>query len=109
MLVAEATYSSNTGSGMTLGEVTAMNRMITARPEDSGSEYATGHESTVRSCLELAVRLRQGQPSYQTGEDTNMESVLWGYRSFEGIRMESQFREAAERILIHELTRRLMI
>ena len=37
-------YGSDTGSGMTLGEVTAMMGMITARPEESGSDYATGHE-----------------------------------------------------------------
>ena len=34
-------YGSDTGSGMTLREVMAMIRMITARPEESGSEYAT--------------------------------------------------------------------
>ena len=76
--------------------------MITARPEESGSDYATGHESTVGSPLDLAVGLRQGQPAYPVEEDTNMESAAWGYRSFERIRMVNQFGEAAERILIHE-------
>ena len=52
----------------------------------------------------LAVRLRQGQPSYPIEEDTNMESAPWGYRSFERIRMVNQFCEAAERFLIHEWT-----
>ena len=52
--------------------------MITARPEESGSDYARGHESTVWSPLELAVGLRQGQPSYPVEEDTNMESAPWG-------------------------------
>ena len=42
-------YGSDTGSGMTLEEVTAMIGMITARPEESGSNYATGHESTAGS------------------------------------------------------------
>ena len=78
--------------------------MITARPEESGSAYATGHESTVRSPLQLAVGLRQGQHSYPIEEDTNMESTSWGYRSFERIRMVNQFGEAAERILIHDWT-----
>ena len=78
--------------------------MITARPEESGSDYATEHESTVGSPLDLAVRLRQGQPAYPVEEDTNMESAPWGYRSFERIRMVNQFGEAAERILIHEWT-----
>ena len=110
LLVAEAypggglAYGSDTGSGMTVGEFTAMMGMIKARPEESGSDYATGHESTVGSPLELAVGLRQGQSSYQTEEDTNMESASWGYRSFERIGMVNQFGEAAERILIHEWT-----
>ena len=95
-------YGSNTGSGTTLGEVTAMIGMITAGPEESGSDYATGHESSVGSPLELAVGLRQGQPSYCIQEDTNMESAPWGYRSFERIRMVNIFSEAAERILIDE-------
>ena len=51
-------YGTDTGSGMTLGEVTAMIGMITARPEESGSDYATGHESTVGSPLDLAERRR---------------------------------------------------
>ena len=69
-LVAEAypggglAYSSDMGSGMTLGEVTAMIGIITAWPEESGSDYATAHESTVGSPLDLAVGLRQGQPAY---------------------------------------------
>ena len=106
LLVAEAypgvglAYGSDTGSGMTLGEVTAMIGMITARPEEP--DYATGHELTVGSPLDLAVGLRQGQPAYPVEEDTNMESAPWGYRSFERIRMVNQFGEAAERILIHE-------
>ena len=81
LLVAEAypggglAYGSDTGSGMTLREVTAMIGMITARPEESGSDYATGHESTVGSPLDLAVGLRQGQPAYPVEEDTNMESA----------------------------------
>ena len=110
LLVAEAypggglAYGSDTGSGMTLGEVKAMIGMITARPEESGSDYATGHESTVGSPLDLAVGLRQGQPAYPVEEDTNMESAPWGYRSFERIRMVNQFGEAAERILIHGWT-----
>ena len=110
LLVAEAypggglAYGSDTGSGMTLGEVTAMIGMITGRPEESGSDYATGHESTVGSPLDLAVGLRQGQPSYPIEEDTNMESAPWGYQSFERIPMVNQFGEAAERILIHEWT-----
>ena len=110
LLVAKASpggglaYGSDTGSGMTLGEVTAMIGMITTRPEESGSDYATGHESTVGSPLDLAVGLRQGQPAYPVEEDTNMESAPWGYRSFERIRMVNQFGEAAERILIHEWT-----
>ena len=110
LLVAEAypgeglAYGSDTGSGMTLGEVTAMIGMITERPEESGSDYATGHESTVGSPSDLAVGLRQGQPAYPVEEDTNMESAPWGYRSFEKIRMVNQFGEAAERILIHEWT-----
>ena len=110
LLVAEAysggglAYGSDTGSGMTLGEVTDMIGMITARPEESGSDYATGHELTVGSPLDLAVGLRQGQPAYPVEEDTNMESAPWGYRSFERIRMANQFGEAAERILIHEWT-----
>ena len=110
LLVAEAypggglAYGCDTGSGMTLGEVTAMIGMITARPEESGSDYATGHESTVGSPLDLAVGLRQGQPAYSVEEDTNMESAPWGYRSFERIRMVNQFGEAAERIVIHEWT-----
>ena len=95
---------SDRGRGMTLGEVTAMIGMITARPEESGSDYATGHESTDGSPLELAVGLRQGQRSYPTEEDTNIESAPWGYRSFERIRMVNQFEEAAERVLIHEWT-----
>ena len=47
LLVAEAyrggglAYRSDTGSGTTLGEVTAMIGMITARPEESGFDYAT--------------------------------------------------------------------
>ena len=81
-----------------------MLRMITARPEESGSDYATGHESTVGSPLDLAVGLRQGQPAYPVEEDTNMESGPWGYRSFERIQMVNEFGEAAERILIHEWT-----
>ena len=76
--------------------------LITARPEESGSDYATGHESTVGYPLDLAVGLRQGQPAYPVEEDTNMESAPWGYRCFERIQMVNQFREAAERILIHE-------
>ena len=84
LLVAEAylggglAYSSDTGSGMTLREVTAMIRIITARPEESGSDYATGHESTVGSPLDLVVGLRQGQPAYPIEEDTNMESAPLG-------------------------------
>ena len=97
-------YRSDTGSGITLGEVTAMIGMITAQPEESGSDYATGHESTIGSPIELAVGLRQRQPSYPIEEDTNMESAPWGYRSFERIGMLNQFGEAAERILIHEWT-----
>ena len=81
-----------------------MIEVITARPEESGSDYATGHELTVGSPLDLAVGLRQGQPSYPIEEDTNMESAPWGYRSFERIRMVNQFGEAVERILIHEWT-----
>ena len=110
LLVAEAypgsglAYGSDTGSGMTLREVRAMIGMITARPEESGSDYGTGHESMVRSLFELAVGLRQGQPSYPVEEDTNTESAPWGYRSFESIRMVNQFGEAAERILIDEGT-----
>ena len=110
LLVAEAypgpglAYGSVTGSGMTLGEVTAMIGMITAWPDESGSDYATGHESTVGSPLDLAVGLRQSQPAYPVEEDTNMESAPWGYRSFERIRMVNQFGEAPERILIHEWT-----
>ena len=61
-------YSFDTGSGMTLGEVTAMIGMITTWPEELGFEYATRHESTVGSLLELAVGLRQGQPSYPNEE-----------------------------------------
>ena len=95
-------YGSDTGSWMTLGGVTAMIGMSTARPEESGSDYATGHESIVGSPLELAVVLRQGQPSYPIGEDTNMELAPWGYRSFERIRMVNPFGEAAESILIDE-------
>ena len=76
--------------------------MITARPEESGSDYATGHESSVGCPLDLAVGLSQGQPAYPVEEDTNMESAPWGYRSFERIRMVNQFGEAAESILIHE-------
>ena len=97
LLVAEAypgrglAYSSDTESGMTLGEVTAMIRMITAQPEESGSDYATGHESTIGSPLDLAVGLKQGQPAYPVEEDTNMESAPWGYRSFERIQMVIQF------------------
>ena len=108
LLVAEAypgrslAYGSDTGSGMTLGEVTAMIGMITARPEESGSDYATGHELTVGSSLDLAFGLRQGQPAYPVEEDTNMESAPWGYRCFERIRMVNQFGEADERILIPE-------
>ena len=108
LLVAEAyrggglAYDSDTGSRTNLGEVTAMIGMITARPEESRSDYATGHESTVGSALDLAVGLRQGQPAYPVEEDTNMESAPWGYRSFERIRMVNQFGEAAERILFHE-------
>ena len=78
--------------------------MITARPEESGSDHATGHESTAGSALEWAVGLRQDQPLYPIREDTNMEAAPWGYRSFERIRMENQFGEAAERISIHEWT-----
>ena len=110
LLVAEAypggglAYGSDTGSGMTLGEVTAMIGMITARPEESCSDYVTGHESTVGSPLEFAVGVRQGQPSYPTEEDTNMESAPWGYPSFERIQMVNQSGEAAEKILIHEWT-----
>ena len=81
-----------------------MSGMITARREEWGSDHATGHESTVGSPLDLAVGLRQGQPSYPIGEGTNMESTQWGYRSFESIRMMNQLGEAAERILIHEWT-----
>ena len=87
---------------MTLGELTAMIGTITARPEESGSDYATGHESTVGSPLDLAVGLRQGQPAYPVEEDTNMESAPWGYQSFERIQMVKQFCEAAKRFLIHE-------
>ena len=72
-------YGSDTGSGMTLREVTAMIGMITARPEESPLDYETGHESTVGSALEFAVGHRQGQPSYPIEEDTNMESATWGY------------------------------
>ena len=78
--------------------------MVTAPPEESGSDYATGHESTVGSPLDLAVGLRQGQPANPVEEDTNMESAPWGYRSFESIGTVNQFGEAAERILIHEWT-----
>ena len=66
LLVAEAypggglASGSDTGSGMALGEVTAMIGMIRARPEASGFDYATGHELTVGSPLDLAVGLRQG-------------------------------------------------
>ena len=81
-----------------------MIRMITARPKESGCDYATGHESTVGSPLELAVGLRQGQPSYPVEEYTNIESAQWGYWSFERIRMVNQFGEAAERILILDWT-----
>ena len=110
LLVAEAypgcglAYGPDTGSGMTVREVTAIIRMITARPEESGSDYARGHESTVGSPLELAVGLRQGQPSYPVEEDTNMESAPWRYQFFKSIRMVNQFGEAAERILIHGWT-----
>ena len=110
LLVAEAypgrglAYGSDTRSGMTLREVRAMIGMITARPEESGSDYATGHESTVGSPLDLALGLRQGQPAYHVEEDTNTESAPWGYRSFERIRMVNQFGEAARRIYIHECT-----
>ena len=110
LLVAEAypggglAYGSDTRSGMTLREVTAMIGMITARPEESGSDYATGHESTVGYPLDLAVGLRQGQPAYPVEEDTNMESAPWGYQSFERIWMVNQFGEAAGRIYIHECT-----
>ena len=110
LLVAEAypggdvACGSDTGSGGTLREVTAMIELITARPEESGSDYATGHVSTVGSPLDLAVGLRQGHPAYPVAEDTNMEYAPWGYRSFERIRMVNQFSEAAERILIHEWT-----
>ena len=110
LLVAEAypggglAYGSDTGIWMTRGEITAMIGMITARPEESGSDYAIGYESTVGSPLELAVALRQGQPSYPTEADTNMESAPWGYRSFERIRVVNQFGEAAERSMIHEWT-----
>ena len=97
-------YGSDTGSGMTLGEVTAMIRMITARPEEWGSHYATGHEWTVGSPVELAVGLRQDQSSYPVEEGTNMESAPWGNRSFERIRMVNRFGEAAERILIRDWT-----
>ena len=78
--------------------------MITARREESGSDYATGHHPTVGSPLEPSVGLRQGQPSYPTEEDTNIKSAPWGYRSFERNRMVNQFGEAAERIWIHEWT-----
>ena len=37
--------------------------IITARPEEWGSDYAIGHESTVGSPLDLTVGLRQGQPA----------------------------------------------
>ena len=110
LLVAEAypggglAYDSDMGSGMILGEVKAMIGMITARLEESGSDYATGHESTVWSPFEWAIGLRQGLPSYPVEEDTNMESAPWGYRSFERIWMVNQFGEAAKRILIHEWT-----
>ena len=110
LLVAEAypggglAYGSDTGSGMTLGEVTAMIGMIKARPEESGSDYATGQEWTVGSPLDLGVGLRQGQPAYPVEKDTNMESAPWGYRSFERIRVGNQFGAAAQRILIHEWT-----
>ena len=98
-------YGSDKGSGTTLGEVTAMIRMNTAPPEQSGSDYATWHESTVGSSLDLAVGLRQGQPAYPVEEDTNMESAPLASRSFERIRMVNQFGETAKRILIHEWTR----
>ena len=110
LLVAEAypgrgmAYGSDMGSRTTLGEVTAMIGMITARPDEWGSDYSTEHESMVGSLLDLAVGLRQGQPAYPDEEDTNMESGQWGYRSFERIRMVNQFGEAAKRILIHEWT-----
>ena len=110
LLVAEAypggglAYGSDTGSGMTLGEVTVMIGTITRRPDQLGSDYATGHESTVGFALELAVGPRQGPTSYQIEEDTNMESAPWEYWSFERIRMVNQFGEAAERILSHEWT-----
>ena len=82
----------------------AMIRFITARPEESRSDYATGHESTVGSPLEFEVGLGQGQPSDPVEKDTNMESAPWGYRSFERIRMVNQVGEGAERIFIHEWT-----
>ena len=110
LLVAEAypggglAYGSDTGSRMTLGEVTAMIRMITALQEESGSDYATGHESTVGPPLDLAVGLRQGQPAYPVEEGTNMESAPWGYQSLERIWMVNPFGEPAERILIHDWT-----
>ena len=90
---------SDTGSGMTLGDVTAMIRIVTARPGESGSDYATGHESTVGSALELAVGLRQGQPYYPTEEDTNMESAPWEYRSFERIRMVNSTAKQPKEVL----------
>ena len=68
LLVAEAypggglAYGSDTGSGPTLGEVTAMIGMITARPEESGADYATEHESTVGSPLDLALGLSEAVP-----------------------------------------------
>ena len=98
-------YGSDTGSVMTLGEVTAMIGMITARPEESDSDYATGEESMVGFPLDLAVGLRQGQPAYPVEKDTNMESAPSGYRYFERTRMVNPFGEAAERFLIHEWTR----
>ena len=97
-------YGSDTGSWLTLGEVTAMIRMIIARPVESGSDYATGHEWTVGSPLDLAVGVEQGQPAYPVEEDINMESAPWRYRSFERIQMVNQFGEAAERILSYEWT-----
>ena len=75
---------------------------MTARPEETGSDYATGHELMVGSPLDVPVGLGQGQQAYPVEEETNMESAPWGHRSFERIRMVNPFGEAAERILIHD-------
>ena len=83
--------------------------MITARPGESGSDYATGHESTVGPPLELAVGLRQGQPYYPTEEDTKMESAPWEYWSFERIRMLNPIAKQSKEFLFMSGHPRLMI